>query len=148
MTPGLGDPRIPAVVTRLAEADAGPLVRLAADLVNTPALHDALQAEGWHVAVMDPARAADKATLLHGLYRAARVPADFAVNWDACLDVLRDLAWLEPVAGVVFVWRDPDALTFHDPSTASTFIEVLEDAAAFRRTSGHPPLRVIAPVRP
>lgn len=145
MSPGLGDPRIPAVVARLAERDAGPLVRVAADLVDAPALHDALAAEGWHVAALDRAPVVDKAALLHALYEAADRPGS-AANWDALLDVLRDLSWLEPAAGIVFVWRDPDALISRAPETAATFADVLEDAAAFRAAAGHPPLRVIAPL--
>lgn len=144
MSPALGDPRIPAVVARLSERDAGPMVRLAADLVAAPALHDALQAEGWHVAVVDP-EAADKAALLQAVYRALDRPGS-AANWDALLDILRDLSWLEPAAGIVLVWSDPDPLIAGDPATASTFVDVLEDAHAFRAAAGHPPLRVIGPL--
>ncbi len=144
MSPALGDPRIPAVVARLSEPDAGPLVRLAADLVGAPALHDALQAEGWHVAAID-LEARDKAALLHALYRALDRPGS-APNWDALLDLLRDLSWLEPAAGIVLVWGDPDALIYHAPGDAATFVDVLEDAHAFRAARGYPPLRVIAPL--
>lgn len=146
MSPGLGDPRVPAVVARLSASDTGPMVRLAPDLVDEPALHDALQAEGWQVGVIDRQPVVDKDGLLRGLYDGARVPGGAGLNWDALLDVLRDLSWLEPASGIVLVWRDPATLVARDPGAAATFVDVLEDAHAFRAAAGHPPLRVIAPL--
>ena len=115
VSPGLGDPRIPAVVARLSEADAGRPCGSTADSVYAIALHDALRADGWHVAVIDRAPVVDKATLLRALCDSCRTDPRGAANWDALLDVLRDLSWPEPVAGIVFVWREPDAPGAHAP---------------------------------
>lgn len=123
---------------------ASPFVPIAAN-IDTPALGSALREAGWRVLTLDRAPVVDKATLMHALYQSGRCPAGFGFNWDALLDTLRDLEWLEPCHGIAFVWRHPDVLATRAPEVATTFREVVDDACAARAERGHPPLRVLVP---
>lgn len=137
------DPRVDDVITALASPDASACVAAPADLVEGRALRHALAAAGWRVLVLDRAPVVDKPTLLHAFYQSSAHPAGFGFNWDALVDALRDLSWLEPAAGIALLWRHPDVLEARDPDTAATFREVVGEAAAERAAAGYPPLRVI-----
>lgn len=139
------DAGIGALVARLASAEAPVMVAVDADLLAHPALRRGLSAAGWRVLTLDRAPVVDKATLLHALYQSGGYPAGFGFNWDALLDALRDLSWLEPAEGIALVWRHPDVLAARDPETAATFAEVLDEAAAHRAEAGYAPLRVLVP---
>lgn len=141
------DVRLEAVVARLSSAAAPAVVDVDDDLLGTPDLRRALLRAGWRVATLDRAPVVDKTTLLHALYQSGEYPAGFGFNWDALLDALRDLEWLEPAEGIALVWRHPDVLASRDPETAATFAEILEDAASHRAAVGYPPLRVLVPRR-
>lgn len=139
------DLRLEAVIARLASAGTPAVVDVDADLLATPDLRRRLARAGWRAATLDRAPVVDKATLLHALYQSGEYPAGFGFNWDALLDALRDLSWLEPAEGIALVWRHPEVLTGRDPESAATFAEILEEAAAHRAAAGYPPLRVLVP---
>jgi Barstar (barnase inhibitor) len=132
-------------VAAITDAAAPPFVEVPAALLRTRDLRAALQQDGWYVSTLDRAPIYDKTTLLHALYQSGEYPAGFGFNWDALLDVLRDLEWLAAARGVAFVWRHPDVLEERAPDVLATFREVVEDAAAFRAEQGYPPLRVLVP---
>lgn len=136
-------PRLDAVVAALTAPAPSAFIDAAVDLVTSSALRHAIAAAGWRVVVLDRAPVVDKATLLHACYQSGEYPAGFGFNWDALLDALRDLSWLEPAAGIVLVWRHPDVLESRDPETAATFRDVVEEAAEERAAAGYPLLRVV-----
>ncbi len=139
------DPRLAALVAAVAAADAPPFIAVPAELLADGELRAALRREAWYVSTLDRAPIFDKTTLLHALYQSAECPAGFGFNWDALLDRLRDLEWLEPARGIAFVWRHPDVLEERAPDIAATFREIVEEAAAHRAEHGYPPLRVLVP---
>ncbi|MEZ5417792.1 MAG: barstar family protein [Vicinamibacterales bacterium] len=148
MTRGLQepeDPRVAALLALVGTADTPAFVEVAPDLLATPDLRVALARAGWRVAVVDRAPVVDKATLLHALYQSGEYPAGFGFNWDALLDALRDLSWLEPAVGIALLWRHPDVLQSRDPESAATFAEIVAEAAAHRAEAGYPPLRLFVP---
>lgn len=138
------EPTAPAVAAITAAA-APAFVEVPAALLRTKDLRAALQRDGWYVSTLDRAPIYDKTTLLHALYQSGEYPAGFGFNWDALLDVLRDLEWLATARGIAFVWRHPDVLEERAPDVLATFREVVEDAAAHRAEQGYPPLRVLVP---
>lgn len=137
------DPRVAGVVAALTAPGPSAFIEAPADLVDDGSLRRAIAATGWRVLVLDRAPVVDKPTLMHALYQSGGYPAGFGFNWDALLDALRDLSWLEPAAGIALVWRHPDVLESRDPDTAATFREVVEEAAGERAAAGYPLLRVI-----
>lgn len=137
------DPRVEALVGVLAAPETAVFVDAPPDVVEGRALRHGLAAAGWRVAVLDRAPVVDKATLLHALYQSGEYPAGFGFNWDALLDALRDLSWLEPAAGIAILWRHPDVLASREPDSAATFRQVVEEAAGERVAAGYPVLRVI-----
>ena len=136
------DPRLAAIVAALTAPGASAFIDAPAD-VDDRALRHAIAAAGWRVVVLDRAPVVDKPTLLHACYQSGQYPAGFGFNWDALVDALRDLSWLEPAAGIAILWRHPDVLESRDPATAATFREVVEEAAGERAAAGYPLLRVI-----
>jgi hypothetical protein len=139
------DARIVALVAHLGDAQTTAFVDVPADVLRSPTLRAALHDAGWYVSTLDRAPVVDKQTLLHALYQSGEYPAGFGFNWDALLDVLRDLEWLESARGIAFVWRHPDVLAERSPDVAATFRDVVADACAHRAEQGYPPLRVLVP---
>lgn len=137
------DPRVAAVVAALTAPEPSAFIDAPADVVESRALRHAIAAAGWRVVLLDRAPVVDKPTLLHACYQSGEYPAGFGFNWDALLDTLRDLSWLEPAAGIAILWRHPDVLSARDPETAATFREVVEEAASERAAAGYPLLRVV-----
>jgi hypothetical protein len=142
------DPRASALVDALARVASPAFVQVPADELTSPALRAALHGAGWFETRLDRAPVVDKGTLLHALYQCGEYPAGFGFNWDALLDALRDLSWLEPASGVAMVWRHPGVLATRAPDVAATFREIVEEAAAHRAAHGYPPLRVLVPAGP
>lgn len=140
-----GDARVAAVAAALADGGAPAFVEVPGDVLRSPALRRALLDARWYVSTLDRAPIYDKATLLHALYQSGEYPASFGFNWDALLDVLRDLEWLETARGIALVWRHPDVLAERAPDVLATFREVVEDAAVHRAARGYPPVRVLVP---
>jgi len=139
------DATVAAAVAAITSPAAPAFVEVPADVLRLRPLRSALQHDGWFVSTLDRAPVYDKSTLLHALYQSGEYPAGFGFNWDALLDMLRDLEWLASARGVAFVWRHPDVLEERAPEVCATFREVVEDAAAHRAERGYPPLRVLVP---
>ena len=137
------DPRVAAVVAALTAPEPSAFIAAPAEVVASRALRHAIAAAGWRVVVLDRAPVVDKATLLHACYQSGQYPAGFGFNWDALVDALRDLSWLEPAAGIAILWQHPDVLESRDPDTAAMFREVVEEAAGERAAAGYPLLRVV-----
>ncbi len=137
--------RVAALLAALAVVDAPPFLEVPDGWLLDGDVPGAVQRAGWYVRTLDRAPVYDKTTLLHALYQSGEFPAGFGFNWDALLDVLRDLAWLEPARGIAFLWRHPDVLERRAPDVCATFREVVEEAAAHRAAHGYPPLRVLVP---
>ena len=133
-----------AQVARVAGSESA-VVEVPGLVLASPALVAALRASHWFVARLDRAPVVDKATLLHALYQSGKYPAGFGFNWDALLDALRDLEWLEPAAGIAFVWHAPDVLEARAPEVYATFLDVVADAQAHRAARGYALLRVLVP---
>jgi Barstar (barnase inhibitor) len=142
------DARLAAFVADLAKAATSAFVEVPLELLRAPGFRAALQNAQWYVTTLDRAPVFDKITLMHALYQSGEYPAGFGFNWDALLDVLRDLEWLESAQGIALVWRHPDVLAERSPDVAATFREVVEDACAHRAEHGYPPLRVLIPAEP
>jgi len=150
MTPPAGatDARVHALVDALSRSETPAFVEVPAELLRGPALRTALKRGHWYVSTLDRAPVVDKTTLMHALYQSGEYPAGFGFNWDALLDVLRDLEWLESARGIALIWRHPGVLEARSPDVAVTFREVVEDACAHRAGRGYPPLRVLVPAEP
>jgi len=64
------------------------------------AVADEVGARGWRCLADDLSAVTDKATLLEAVAQAVDAPDYFGGNWDALVDVLRDLSWT-PAQGYV-----------------------------------------------
>lgn len=142
------DPRLMTLVADLAKVETPAFVEVPLELLRASGFRAALVGAHWYVSTLDRAPVFDKQTLMHALYQSGEYPAGFGFNWDALLDVLRDLEWLESAQGIALVWRHPDVLAERSPDVAATFREVVEDACAHRAERGYPPLRVLVPAAP
>lgn len=83
-----------------------------------------LQAEGVDAVWVDRAPVFDKASLLHALYQALPLTADFGFNWDALEDALFGPEGPESPPRVL-VFRDLELLEERDPETARAFLDIV-----------------------
>ncbi len=84
-----------------------------------------------------------KRTFLRALSAALHFPTPFGQNWDALLDVLRDLSWL-PGSGHVLLITGLRGFTEHDRDEYATALDVLRDAAHFAaQTASARPLIIL-----
>lgn len=87
-----------------------------------------LRAEGVDAVWVDRAPVFDKTSLLHALYQALPLTADFGFNWDALEDAL--FGPEDPDAPPrVLVFRDLELLEERDPDTARTFLAIVRDVS-------------------
>lgn len=87
--------------------------------------------EGWRCFVLEGADVRDKAGLLAACARACGFPAYFGHNWDALLDMLRDLSWAPAQRGYLLIWNDARGLARSAPHDMDVALDVLRDAIAF-----------------
>lgn len=87
-----------------------------------------LRAEGIDAVWVDRAPVFDKASLLHALYQALPLSADFGFNWDALEDALFGPENPDAPARVL-VFRDLELLEERDPETARTFLDIVRDVS-------------------
>jgi dodecin len=92
-------------------------------------LVERLRADGLDAVWVDRAPVFDRATLLHAIYQALRLPAWFGFNWDALADVLCGPEG-EDAAARVLVFADFELLEERDPDSARIFLEIVADVAA------------------
>jgi RNAse (barnase) inhibitor barstar len=81
-------------------------------------------------AVVDLAKAKDKATLFGELDRALSLPEHFGHNWDALADVLEDRGWLGKQGRVTVLAHSADYRKEH-PTDWTTLEEILTEASDF-----------------
>lgn len=95
---------------------------------------DTLRAGAQHArlgfALIDLAKAKDKAALFGALDRALALPEHFGHNWDALADVLEDRDWLG-TRGRVVVLAHAAAYRKDHPNDWATLEETLGEAAEF-----------------
>ena len=132
-----------------------------ADVVMT-----GFELDGYTAIIVDQAPVFNKFTLLHALYQSCSLPAYFGFNWDALNDVLvtlddgvedaqsidapqstdskeDDEEELETSEGVMLIFNDFGILEERAEDVASTFLDVVEEAAEKRSAIEVPPLKVI-----
>jgi hypothetical protein len=95
----------------------------------------ALSARGLYVAVVRGGDVVSKETLLAEFAESLRFP-DWGRNWDALLDLLRGLSWLDGPAGYVIAMADADAFLRNAPEAAAMALAICGDAAEFWREQG------------
>lgn len=91
---------------------------------------------GFRFIYLDGSRVRGKAELMRAIKNALSFPAHFGNNWDALLDMLRDLSWL-PAKGYVLLIDNLQLLSDSNPADYQMAMDVLWDAAQFwqeRRT--------------
>ena len=81
-------------------------------------------------AVVDLAKARDKAALIGELDRQLKLPEHFGQNWDALADVLEDRDWLGK-RGRTIVLSHAAAWRREHPNEAGTLEDILAEASAF-----------------
>ena len=81
-------------------------------------------------AVVDLAKARDKAALIGELDRQLGLPEHFGHNWDALADVLEDRDWLGK-HGRAIVLSHTAAWRREHPNEAGTLEDILAEASAF-----------------
>lgn len=95
------------------------------------------EAAGLAVFRVDIAHAHGKADFLACIAQSLRFPPDFGSNWDALLDCLRDLSWLEAPGWVVILDRSKHFCAGH-PQEFAQAMEIMGEAADFWRQEGRP----------
>jgi hypothetical protein len=85
---------------------------------------------GERLFIADCGAVTSKGELFEALGRAFRFPGYARANWDALLDLLRDLEWL-PNEPRCLVIANTAAFAGSEPGTLRTLAEVLMDAATF-----------------
>jgi hypothetical protein len=87
-----------------------------------------LQAQGIEAVWVDRAPVFDRTSLLHALYQALLLTADFGFNWDALEDAL--FGPEDPDSPPrVLVFHDLEVLEERDPETARTFLAIVHDVS-------------------
>jgi RNAse (barnase) inhibitor barstar len=86
----------------------------------------------------------NRAGLFRLIQSAFEFPAHFGGNWDALLDMLRDLSWL-PASGYIVFAHNLEPLSAYDHASYDHLLGVLHDATAFwaNRMQNQPPMIVL-----
>jgi len=105
-----------------------------ADPSAVQALVERYREEGSDAVWVDRAPVYDKATLLHALYQAIPLSADFGFNWDALEDALYGPED-DNAPPRVLIFRDLELLEERSPSTARTFMDIVDTVAASPRST-------------
>ncbi len=87
-------------------------------------------AHGERLFVTDCNGVASKAALFEAMGEGFAFPGYASANWDALLDLFRDLEWLGDGPRCL-VFASTGALSAAEPATFRTLVEVLRDAATF-----------------
>ncbi len=98
---------------------------------STARLAARAQREGWRCFVVEGWAINDKASLLAACAGACGFPAYFGHNWDALLDMLRDLSWAPTERGYLLIWNASRCLAWCSPHDFDVALDVLREAVAF-----------------
>ncbi len=105
------------------------------------AVADEVSARGWRCLADDLSEATDKASLLATLARAADAPDSFGHNWDALVDVLRDLSWT-PAEGYVLLLEGCGTPSRNCPGDWAVAVDILAETVTWWTEHGTP-MRVV-----
>jgi Barstar (barnase inhibitor) len=100
------------------------------DAADFEALAAAAEEGHLYVCRADLAGCHDKAELLHRLAAALKLPAGFGQNWDALVDSLRDLGWLQGVGHALLLDHAND-LRQAAAKDFDTLLGILHESASF-----------------
>jgi hypothetical protein len=100
------------------------------DAADFEALAAAAKEGHLYVCRADLAGCHDKAELLHRLAAALKLPAGFGQNWDALVDSLRDLGWLQGVGHALLLDHAND-LRQAAAKDFDTLLGILHESASF-----------------
>ncbi len=92
---------------------------------------------GLAVFRIDIAHAHGKADLLAQVAESLRFPPDFGGNWDALLDSLRDLSWIDAPGWVVILEKSKHFCAGH-PRDFADAMDIMAEAAVFWQLEGRP----------
>lgn len=92
---------------------------------------------GLAVFRIDIGHAHEKADFLAGVAETLRFPLGFGGNWDAFLDSLRDLSWIDAPGWVVILEKSKHFCAGH-PREFAEAMEVMAEAAEFWQGEGRP----------
>ena len=102
---------------------------------------DEVGARGWRCLADDLAGATDKASLLTALARAVDAPDHFGGNWDALVDVLRDLSWT-PAEGYVLLLENCGTPARACPADWAVAVDILAETVTWWTQQGTP-MRIV-----
>lgn len=100
-------------------------------------LSAAMRDAGLRVATIDLAGCHDKRTLLVRMAAQLDFPRTFGGNWDALVDCLRDLSWLQ-ANGYALFFSDADGLRSDAETDFDTLLEMLDESSQFWATQDVP----------
>jgi len=115
-----------------------------ADVVMT-----GFELDGYTAIIVDQAPVFNKFTLLHALYQNCSLPAYFGFNWDALNDAPNAAGDSEESddevsEGIMLIFNDFSTLEERAEDVASTFLEIVDEAAEKREANDAPPLKIVA----
>jgi hypothetical protein len=109
---------------------------------ETAEVQQAVEEAGLHFIHLNTETVLRKSEFLHYVQDALHFPAPWGHNWDALLDLLRDLSWL-PEGGYVLLFTGMESFAEHSRMDYSAALEVMDEAAAFWASRRKYPLIVL-----
>jgi RNAse (barnase) inhibitor barstar len=110
--------------------------------IDIESAHQTADEAGLHFVHIDVAHVQRKADFLHQVQETLQFPTPWGNNWDALLDMLRDLSWL-PEGGYVLLFTGMEAFAAHSRMDYGAALEVFDEAAAFWASRRKYPLIVL-----
>ncbi|MGI9601507.1 MAG: barstar family protein [Acidimicrobiales bacterium] len=98
---------------------------------------DEVSARGWRCLSDDLADATDKANLVAALARAVDAPDYFGGNWDALVDVMRDLSW-SPAEGYVVLLENCGTPARSCPADWAVALDIFAETVRWWTEHGTP----------
>ncbi len=99
--------------------------------VDLDTVHQKALEQGFHFVHLDAHAVHTKDDFMKLTKTALQFPAHFGENWDALLDMLRDLSWLPATTGYVLLFTGLNHFAEQHPTNYGTALDVLRDAAHF-----------------
>jgi RNAse (barnase) inhibitor barstar len=110
-------------------SDQSGVYRIPSD-VEATSVEQAAHQRDFRFIHLDGSDITNRQELFRLVQSAFEFPRHFGSNWDALLDMLRDLSWL-PTSGYVVFAHNLEPLSTHDHASYDHLLGVLDDAAAF-----------------